>query len=40
MTTRPLAITGSVAVASTVLLAVAVGQAWLGPDVGRGGSFC
>ncbi len=37
---RPLAVTTTVAVASTSLLVVAVGQGWLGPDVGRGGQFC
>ena len=37
---RPLAVTTTVAVASTALLVVAVGQGWLGPDVGRGGNFC
>lgn len=37
---RPLGYTGAVAVASTVLLAVAVGAGWLGPDVGRGANFC
>jgi hypothetical protein len=38
--TRPLAITGTVAVVSVGLLAVAIGQGWLGPDVGRGANFC
>jgi hypothetical protein len=37
---RPLATTAAVAVASTALLVVAVGQGWLGPDVGRGANFC
>lgn len=37
---RPLAVTATVAVASTALLVVAVGQGWLGPDVGRGAQFC
>ncbi|SEC90226.1 Ceramidase [Nocardioides exalbidus] len=40
MTGRPLATTGAVAVVSTALLVVAVGQGWLGPDVGRGANFC
>jgi hypothetical protein len=38
--TRPVAIAGTVAVVSVALLAVAVGQGWLGPDVGRGANFC
>ena len=37
---RPLAATTAVAVASTALLVPAVGQGWLGPDVGRGANFC
>lgn len=37
---RPLAVTTAVAVTSTALLVVAVGQGWLGPDVGRGAQFC
>jgi hypothetical protein len=37
---RPLATTTAVAVASTALLVLAVGQGWLGPDVGRGANFC
>lgn len=37
---RPLVITSSVAVVSVTLLAVAVAQGWLGPDVGRGANFC
>lgn len=37
---RPLAVTATVAVASTALLVVAVGQGWLGPDAGRGAQFC
>ncbi|NPD06618.1 hypothetical protein HN031_18235 [Nocardioides sp. zg-1308] len=38
--TRPLVVTGAVAVVSTALLALAVGGGWLGPDVGRGADFC
>lgn len=38
--TRPVAITGTVALASIGLLAVSIGQGWLGPDVGRGANFC
>ena len=38
--TRPLVTTGTVAVASVALLALAVAQGWLGPDVGRGANFC
>ena len=37
---RPVAITGTVALVSTGLLVLAVGQGWLGPDVGRGANFC
>ncbi|GAA1128904.1 ceramidase domain-containing protein [Nocardioides aquiterrae] len=37
---RPLAWATLVALASTGLLAVAVGAGWLGPDVGRGAHFC
>ncbi|PKH40991.1 Ceramidase [Nocardioides alpinus] len=37
---RPLATTGAVAVLSVGLLALAVTQGWLGPDVGRGANFC
>jgi ceramidase len=37
---RPLAIAGATAIVSTGLLAVAIGQGWLGPDVGRGANFC
>jgi len=37
---RPIAITGTVAIVSIGLLAVAIGQGWLGPDVGRGANFC
>ncbi len=33
-------VAGSVAVTSVALLAVAVAQGWLGPDVGRGANFC
>lgn len=38
--TRPLAVTGTVAIVSVGLLAVALTQGWLGPDVGRGANFC
>lgn len=37
---RPLIITAATAVVSVGLLAVALTFGWLGPDVGRGGSFC
>ncbi|MFC7724779.1 ceramidase domain-containing protein [Nocardioides sp. GCM10028917] len=37
---RPLTTTAGVAVGSTALLALAVAQGWLGPDVGRGANFC
>ncbi len=37
---RPLVVAGAVAVASTGLLALAIAQGWLGPDVGRGADFC
>lgn len=37
---RPLALAVVVAVASTLLLWLAVVQGWLGPDVGRGDRFC
>jgi hypothetical protein len=37
---RPLGVAGTVAVVSTGLLVLAVGQGWLGPDVGRGDDFC
>lgn len=37
---RPLATTGAVAAVSVTLLAAAVAQGWLGPDVGRGANFC
>jgi hypothetical protein len=37
---RPLALAAAVAVVSTGLLVLAVGQGWLGPDVGRGDTFC
>lgn len=40
MNRRPLAVTGAVALTSIALLAVAVTQGWLGPDVGRGDNFC
>lgn len=38
--TRPVATTSLVAAVSVGLLVVAVGQGWLGPDVGRGANFC
>ena len=38
--TRPVAITGTVALTSIGLLVVAIAQGWLGPDVGRGANFC
>lgn len=38
--TRPVVITSVVAAASIALLALAVAQGWLGPDVGRGANFC
>ncbi|MEO7268441.1 MAG: ceramidase domain-containing protein [Knoellia sp.] len=37
---RPLVITSAVALASVGLFATALAFGWLGPDVGRGGSFC
>ncbi len=37
---RPLALAALVAVVSTGLLVLAVGQGWLGADVGRGDNFC
>jgi uncharacterized membrane protein len=37
---RPLIIAGATAVASVGLLTLAIGQGWLGPDVGRGDGFC
>jgi hypothetical protein len=37
---RPVPTTVAVAAGSTTLLALAVTQGWLGPDVGRGASFC
>jgi hypothetical protein len=37
---RPLTLAAAVAVVSTGLLVLAVGQGWLGPDVGRGDNFC
>ncbi|MEI5676419.1 MULTISPECIES: ceramidase domain-containing protein [unclassified Nocardioides] len=37
---RPLALTGAVTVVSVGLLVLAVGQGWLGADVGRGANFC
>lgn len=38
--TRPVATASAVAAGSVVLLAIALGQGWLGPDVGRGADFC
>ena len=38
--TRPLAVAATVATVSVGLLVVAVGQGWLGPDIGRGANFC
>ncbi|GAA1932941.1 ceramidase domain-containing protein [Nocardioides hwasunensis] len=40
MRTPPIAVASAVAVSSTALLVVAIGQGWLGPDVGRGANFC
>lgn len=37
---RPLAIAATVAIGSLGLLTLAVGQGWLGADVGRGNIFC
>jgi hypothetical protein len=37
---RPLAYAALAAVVSTGLLVLAVGNGWLGPDVGRGANFC
>lgn len=37
---RSLLITSATAIASVGLLAAALALGWLGPDVGRGGSFC
>ncbi|WP_157631258.1 ceramidase domain-containing protein [Catelliglobosispora koreensis] len=36
----PIVITAATAVVSCALLALAVWQGWLGPDVGRGANFC
>lgn len=36
----PLALTALVALVSTAALALAISQGWLGPDVGRGATFC
>lgn len=36
----PVVIAGATAVVSCGLLAVAIWQGWLGPDVGRGANFC
>jgi len=38
--TRPLVITSATAIVSVTLLTAALTFGWLGPDVGRGGSFC
>ena len=38
--TRPVVTASAVAAGSVVLLAIALGQGWLGPDVGRGADFC
>ena len=38
--TRPVATASAVAAGSIVLLALALTQGWLGPDVGRGANFC
>ncbi len=40
MRTRPLLVTGLVALAAVGALALAVAYGWLGPDVGRGDNFC
>src|SRR5688572_13607058 len=37
---RPLAMAGATAALSCGLLALAIWQGWLGPDVGRGANFC
>ena len=37
---RPVPITAGVAAGSIALLALAVAEGWLGPDVGRGANFC
>jgi hypothetical protein len=37
---RPLAVTSAIALGSIALLALALGQGWLGTDVGRGDGFC
>ena len=37
---RPLGVTAAAAVVSVGLLALAIDQGWLGPDVGRGDMFC
>lgn len=37
---RPLALTSLVALVATGLLALAVSRGWLGPDVGRGATYC
>src|SRR3954453_21107564 len=37
---RPLAYAALTAIVSTGLLVLAIGNGWLGPDVGRGANFC
>jgi hypothetical protein len=37
---RPIVVTGATAVLSGALLAVGIWRGWLGPDVGRGATFC
>jgi hypothetical protein len=37
---RPVVVTGATAVLSSVLLAAGIWRGWLGPDVGRGATFC
>ncbi len=38
--TRPVAVAAAVSTVSVALLALAIGQGWRGPDVGRGANFC
>lgn len=38
--TRPLRMAGATALVSTGLLVLAIWRGWLGPDVGRGATFC
>lgn len=40
MSGRPLLVTAAVAIGSITLLALALTEGWLGPDVGRGANFC